>query len=75
MWKEVTAGRIGEEVKGIAVKGTVNGKNKVDIKLTLKPEGNLSKDIYVNNVTTQTNKTSEVMTSTNIKVQVVSRTI
>ncbi|MEE0127469.1 MAG: SdrD B-like domain-containing protein, partial [Clostridia bacterium] len=75
MWKEVTAGRIGEEVKGIAVKGTVNEKNKVDIKLTLKPESNLSKDIYVNNVTTQTNKTSEVMTSTNIKVQVVSRTI
>ena len=75
MWKEVTAGRIGEEVKGIAVKGTVNGKNKVDIKLTLKPEGNLSKDIYVNNVTTQTNKISEVMTSTNIKVQVVSRAI
>ena len=75
MWKEVTAGRIGEEVKGIAVKGTVNGKNKVDIKLTLKPEGNLSKDIYVNNVTTQTNKNSEVMTSTNIKVQVVSRAI
>ena len=75
MWKEVTAGRIGEEVKGIAVKGTVNGKKKVDIKLTLKPEGNLSKDIYVNNVTTQTNKTSEVMTSTNIKVQVVSRAI
>ena len=75
MWKEVTAGRIGEEVKGIAVKGTVNGKNKVDIKLTLKPEGNLSKDIYVNNVTTQTNKASDVMTSTHIKVQVVSRAI
>ena len=75
MWKEVTAGYIGEEVKAIAVKGAVNGKNNVDIKLTLKPQGNTSKDIYINNVTAQTNKISEVMTSTNVKVQVVSRAI
>ena len=75
MWKEVTAGHIGEEVKAIAVKGPVNGKNNVDIKLTLKPQGNASKDVYINNVTAQTNKASDVMTSTNIKVQVVSRAI
>ena len=75
MWKEVTAGHIGEEVKAIAVKGAVNGKNNVDIKLILKPQGNTSKDIYINNVTAQTNKDSDVMTSTNIKVQVVSRAI
>ena len=74
-WKEVDISNIKEEVTAFAIKGEIAKGEGLDVIVYLQPTGNLPKDKYINNVTVQTNKSSEEMTSTDISVQIVSRKI
>ena len=76
IWKEQAVGaEINESASGIAVKGRVAGRTKVEVEVTLKTTNNKARDVYVNNVMAQVYADSEQMVTGNVKVQVVYREI
>ena len=77
IWEEKTisngSSQISEEITGIALKGEVRGKERIEIEITIKPNGNKSKDIYVNNAMAQITKDSEQMETGTVETIIVER--
>ena len=72
--KEIES-NIEEPVTVLALKGEIAPNTRVEMEITLKTANNRAGDSYSNSVTAQTSKDTEVITSTNSKVNVVKRTI
>ncbi len=76
IWQEKVVGaEINEEASGIAVKGRVAGRTKVEVEVTLKTTNNKARDVYVNNAMAQVYEDSEQMVTGNVTTQVVYREI
>ena len=76
IWIEKTIGEaINELVTVIALKGEVANNATVEIEITLQTSNNRGGDIYYNQATAQTSKNTEVITTSNVKTEVVKRQI
>lgn len=76
IWKEKTIGEaINELVTVIALKGEIANNATVEIEITLQTSNNRGGDIYYNQATAQTSKNTEVITTSNVKTEVVKRQI
>ena len=76
IWTEKTIGStLNEEVTGIALKGTIQGRTRLEIELTLNTSGNAPENIYGNNSMAQVYVDSEQMQTGTVQAQVVSRMI
>ena len=76
IWTEKTIGStLNEEVTGIALKGTIQGRTRLEIELTLNTSGNAPENIYGNNSMAQVYVDSEQMQTGTVQAQVVSRKI
>ena len=60
---------------GFAIKGEIPKNSSLKIEITLKTQDNMPKDVYYNSVTAQTSKETEVITSTDVKAEVITRMI
>ena len=76
IWEEKQIGKtISEPVTVVALKGEIPANTRVEMEITLKTNNNSPKDKYVNSVTAQTSKETEVITSSNVEISVVKRQI
>ena len=76
IWIEKTIGEaINELITVIALKGEVANNATVEIEITLQTSNNRGGDIYYNQATAQTSKNTEVITTSNVKTEVVKRQI
>ena len=76
IWSEKTIGSIiNEEAKGIAIKGEVAGKTKVEIEITLNTNANKAENVYGNNAMAQVYKDTEQMQTGTVEARVVNRKI
>ena len=76
IWTEKTIGNtLNENATGIAVKGAIAGKTKIELEITMQPNNNKAKDIYGNNTMAQVYTDSEQMQTGIVQAQVVSRKI
>ncbi len=76
IWNEKEIGSsINEPVTVIALKGEIGKNTNIEIEITLQTTNNRGGDIYYNSATAQISKTTEVMTTSNIKAEVVKRQI
>ena len=76
IWTEKTIGNtLNENATGIAVKGAIAGKTKIELEITIQPNNNKAKDIYGNNTMAQVYTDSEQMQTGIVQAQVVSRKI
>lgn len=74
IWKKINNGEnLSESATGIAVKGSIFGKEKVEMQITLQTNGNKSKDIYLNNAMAQVTKNSDQMETGNVEALIVER--
>ena len=74
IWIEKDIGsNISEKMTGIALKGEVKGKERIEIEITMKTNGNKSKDVYINNAMAQITKDSEQMETGKVETIVVER--
>ena len=76
IWSEKTIGQtLNESAKGIALKGALVGKTKVELEITLKTNGNNANDIYANNAMVQVYTDSAQVETGKVDVKVVNRSI
>ena len=76
IWNEKEIGEeINEAVTVIALKGEIGRNTEIQIEITLQTTNNRGGDTYYNQATAQVSKDSEVITTTNIKAEVVARQI
>ena len=76
IWTEKTIGStLNENATGIALKGTIQGRTRLEIELTLNTSGNTAKNVYGNNSIAQVYVDSEQMQTGTVQAQVVSRKI
>ena len=76
IWNEKEIGsEINEPVTVIALKGEIGKNTNIEIEITLRTTNNRGGDKYYNSATAQISKTTEVMTTSNIKAEVVKRQI
>ena len=76
IWENKEIGSLVEEpVTVLALKGEIEPNTRVEMEITLKTDNNNGGDVYSNSVTARTSKDTEVITSTNSKVNVVKRII
>ena len=76
IWNEKEIGsEINEPVTVIALKGEIGKNTNIEIEITLQTTNNRGGDIYYNSATAQISKTTEVITTSNIKAEVVKRQI
>ena len=76
IWTEKTIGStLNEEVTGIALKGIMQGRARLEIELTLNTSGNTAENVYGNNSMAQVYVDSEQMQTGTVQAQVVSRKI
>ena len=76
IWENKEIGSLIEEpVTVLALKGEIEPNTRVEMEITLKTANNIGGDVYSNSVTARTSKDTEVITSTNSKVNVVKRII
>ena len=76
IWEQKEIGsQINEPATVIALKGEVEAGTTVVMEITLKTTNNRGEDTYYNVATAQTNKDTDVMTTTALKAEVVSREI
>ena len=76
IWAEQTIGStINENATGIAVKGEIAGKTRLEIELTLNTSGNAPENVYANNAMAQVYTDSEQMQTGTVQAQVVNRKI
>ena len=59
--------------KGIAVKGEISGKERIEIEIIIKTNGNKSKDIYINNAMAQISSKSEQIETGKVETIVVEK--
>ncbi len=71
--QRVIGSEINEEVKGIAVKGEISGKERIEIEIIIKTNGNKSKDIYINNAMAQISSKSEQIETGKVETIVVEK--
>ena len=73
-WSQSTSGEnINNQLTAYALIGEIEAREKLEIDIYLKPDGNKPCDIYRNLATAQTNSNSEVIETSIITVQVVKR--
>ena len=76
IWAEKTIGSsLNESVTGIAVKGQIAGKTRLEIEITLQTQNNEAKDIYANTAMAQVYADSEQMQTGKVETKVVYREI
>ena len=76
IWAEKTIGNtLNESVTGIAVKGQIAGKTRLEIEITLQTQNNEAKDIYANTSMAQVYADSEQMQTGKVETRVVYREI
>ena len=76
MWtKKVIGSSINENATGIAIKGNVAGKTRIEIEITLETSGNTAENTYANNAMAQVYINSEQMQTGIVEAKVVSRKI
>ena len=76
IWAEKTIGNtLNESVTGIAVKGQIAGKTRLEIEITLQTQNNEAKDIYANTAMAQVYADSEQMQTGKVETRVVYREI
>ena len=76
IWAEKTIGSsLNESVTGIAVKGQIAGKTRLEIEVTLQTQNNEAKDIYANTAMAQVYADSEQMQTGKVETKVVYREI
>ena len=76
IWAEKTIGSsLNESVTGIAVKGQIAGKTRLEIEITLQTQNNEAKDIYANTAMAQVYADSEQMQTGKVETRVVYREI
>ena len=76
IWAEQTIGsQLNESVTGIAVKGQIAGKTRLELEITLQTQNNEAKDIYANTAMAQVYADSEQMQTGKVQAQVVNRKI
>ena len=76
IWAEKTIGNtLNESVTGIAVKGQIAGKTRLEIEITLQTQNNEAKDIYANTAMAQVYADSEQMQTGKVETRVVYRKI
>ena len=76
IWAEKTIGNtLNESATGIAVKGPIAGKTRLEIEITLQTQNNEAKDIYANTAMAQVYADSEQMQTGKVETKVVYREI
>ena len=76
IWVEKIIGNsLNESVTGIAVKGQIAGKTRLEIEITLQTQNNEAKDIYANTAMAQVYADSEQMQTGKVETRVVYREI
>ena len=76
IWAEKTIGSsLNESVTGIAVKGQIAGKTRLEIEITLQTQNNEAKDIYANTAMAQVYADSEQMQTGKVETKGVYREI
>ena len=76
IWSEKTIGStLNENATGLAIKGELQGKAKVELEITLNTSGNAAEDIYKNDAMAQVYADSEQMQTGIVEAQVVNRRI
>ena len=76
IWQEENIGEeINEQATVIALKGEIGQNTDIQIEITLQTTNNRGGDVYYNQATAQISKDTEVITTTNIRAEVVSRQI
>ena len=74
IWQTKQIGTIlNEKMTGIAVKGNIPGKTRLEIEITIKTNGNKSKDIYVNDSMAQTYANSEQIVTGTVRTTVLEK--
>mgnify|MGYP005795271303 CR=1 FL=1 len=76
IWSEKTIGNtLNESAKGMAIKGELAGRARLEIEITLNTNGNEVEDVYGNNGMAQVYTDSEQMQTGIVQAQVVNRKI
>ena len=76
IWSEKTIGStLNENATGLAIKGELQGKAKVELEITLNTSGNAAENIYKNDTMAQVYADSEQMQTGIVEAQVVNRRI
>ena len=76
IWTLETIGAsINKEATGIALKGNLGGKTKVELNITLTTSGNKSEDVYRNNAMVQVYTDSEQVETGRVETSVINRSI
>ena len=76
IWTEKSIGStLNENATGLAIKGELQGKAKVELEITLNTSGNVAENIYKNDAMAQVYADSEQMQTGIVEAQVVNRRI
>ena len=75
IWEKISTGDINKTSKGIAIKGELAGKAKIELEITLSTNGNRAQDIYTNTAMAQVYSNSEQMETSRVETRVVNRYI
>ena len=74
IWQSKQIGdALNEKMTGIALKGNIAGKTRLEIEIIIKTNGNKSKDIYVNDSMAQTYANSEQMQTGTVRTTVLEK--
>ena len=74
IWQTKQIGAVlNEKMTGIALKGNISGKTRLEIEIIIKTNGNKSKDIYVNDCMAQTYANSEQMQTGTVRTTVLEK--
>ena len=76
IWSEKTIGNaLNENATGLAIKGELQGKAKVELEITLNTSGNVTENVYGNDAMTQVYADSGQIKTGIVEAQVVNRSI
>ena len=75
IWENISNGNVNKASKGIAIKGELAGKAKIELEITLASNGNNAKDVYTNTAMAQVYSNSEQMETSRVYSRVVNRYI
>ena len=76
IWESIYLhGDVNKASKGIAIKGELAGKAKIELEITLATNGNNAKDVYANTAMAQVYSNSEQMETSRVYSRVVNRYI
>ena len=75
IWENISNGNVNKASKGIAIKGELAGKAKIELEITLATNENNAKDVYANTVMAQVYSNSEQMETSRVYSRVVNRYI